>query len=252
MDEDVVCFWPENDDFRYNAQDLINFFEENPVNSLILINPDNPSGNYISKMELMELIAWTGEKGMDLLIDESFSDFAEEKNNTLIETEILISAPHLYVVKSISKSYGVPGLRLGVLASGNVQAVAELKADVAIWNINAAAEFYMQIEEKYKMDYAAALDRFRAERERFETELGKIAGLRPIPSQANYVMAEITNGITSAALTRELIVKHSILIKNLSAKINRGNRQYVRLSVKSAEENDKLVAALKQELKNAT
>ena len=80
------------------------------------------------------------------------------------------------MVKSISKSYGVPGLRLGVLASGDQDLIAALKKDVAIWNINSFAEFYMQIEEKYKKDYARALELIRAERARFRREL---EGLRP-------------------------------------------------------------------------
>lgn len=83
-----------------------------------------------------------------------------EENTTLLEQSLLNSNPHLYVVKSISKSYGVPGLRLGILASGDAEAIATMKKDVAIWNINSFAEFYMQIYEKYKSAYAAGLTRF--------------------------------------------------------------------------------------------
>lgn len=247
-EEDIVCFWPDNDDYRYCAQDLIDFFEKNPVDNLVLINPDNPSGNYIPKADLIKLISWTEKQGVRLLIDESFADFSNEQNNTLIETKILSKYPHLYVIKSISKSYGVPGLRLGVLASGDAAIIDEMKKDVSIWNINSFAEFYMQIEEKYRKDYEAALVEFRAERERYENELCKIAGLRTIPSQANYVMAEITNGMTAAELTRILIVKHNILIKNLFSKMNGNGKQYIRLAVKTKEENDKLCSALREEL----
>ena len=166
----------------------------------------------------------------------------------MIQTEILNSNPNLYVMKSISKSYGVPGLRLGVLASGDTQLIEALKKDVSIWNINSFAEFYMQIEEKYKNDYALAIKQFRNERKKFESDLREIKGLRIIPSQANYIMAEITNGITAAELTRKLIVKHNILIKNLFAKINKDDRQYIRIAVKSKEENIQLINALKKEL----
>ena len=95
-------------------------------------------------------------------------------------------------MKSISKSYGVPGLRLGVMASGNTDIIAGLKKDVAIWNINSFAEFYMQIEGKYQNDYISALECFGAERSRFAKRLEKTDGLRVIPSQANYIMCEIT------------------------------------------------------------
>lgn len=246
--EDIVCFWPDNDEYQYGAEDLMDFFGRNPVENLVLINPDNPSGNYIPKADLLKLIGWTKRRRVRLLVDESFVDFADEPDNTLIDTEILRANPHLYVMKSISKSYGVPGLRLGVLASGDTKAIAGMKKDVAIWNINSFAEFYMQIEEKYKKDYVAALEKFRAERARYERELAAVEGLRVIPSQANYIMAEITNGMTAAELTRVLIIRHNILIKNLFAKMNKDGRQYIRLAVKTKAENDQIVEALKTEM----
>ena len=181
-EEELVVFWPTNDEFRYSVQDLIGFFYDKDVKNIVLINPDNPSGNYICKDDLLKLIDWTGEKGIKLLIDESFVDFAEEKEATIIEQEILNANKHLYVMKSISKSYGVPGLRLGVLASGDVNTIVKMKKDVAIWNINSFAEFYMQIEEKYKKDYAVALERFKKERARYVAKLTEIDGLRVIPS----------------------------------------------------------------------
>ena len=67
-----------------------------------------------------------------------------------------------------------------------------------------------------------------------------------IPSQANYIMAEIVNGMTAADVTRMLIVQHNILVKNLFAKVNRSGRQYIRLAVRNPEENDKLILALKK------
>ena len=247
-EDEIVCFWPDDEQFRYSVQDLIDYYTQNPVDNLILINPDNPSGNYIPKEGLLQLIEWTKQCNMKLVVDESFADFSDEEDNTLIDTALLSGNPHLYVMKSISKSYGVPGLRLGVLASGDVNAIADMKKDVAIWNINSFAEFYMQIEEKYKKDYAEALKLFRAERARYAKELSKVPGLRVLPSQANYLMAEITNGMTAAEVTRILVVKYSILIKNLFAKVNRDGGQYIRLAVRNTEENNRLVRALEEVL----
>jgi histidinol-phosphate/aromatic aminotransferase/cobyric acid decarboxylase-like protein len=247
-EENLVVYWPENDDFQYDEQDMMDFFGDKDIQNLILINPDNPSGNYIPKEKLLRLIKWTKDKGIKFLVDESFVDFTDEKDSSIIEQEILSNNPHLYIMKSISKSYGVPGLRLGVLASGDVETIAKMKKDVAIWNINSFAEFYMQIEEKYKKNYDEALKKFRAERQRYVKELSKINGIRVIPSQANYVMAEVTTGMTAKELNRRLIVKHNILIKNLAAKIHQNGKQYVRLAVKMKEENDKLIEALKDEL----
>lgn len=241
-----VDFTPANADYSYTADDLITYFDNKDIQNLIVVNPDNPSGNYIPKIDLLKLIAWSKGKGISLVIDESFVDFADEPDNTLIVQEILSDNPHLFVMKSISKSYGVPGLRLGVLASGNTEIISAMKKDVAIWNINSFGEFYMQIEEKYKKDYAAALVQIREERDRFEKLLATVKGVRVIHSQANYVMVELDESISPKELLKILLIKHELLIKELTTKTN--GRNYLRLAVRNSEDNDRLIAALKTEL----
>lgn len=248
--EETISFVPNTQDFSYCADDVMDYFQERDIRNLIIVNPDNPSGNYIEKKDILQLVAWTKQKGILLIVDESFIDFAEEENPTLIEQSTLNTNPHLFVMKSISKSYGVPGLRLGVLVSGNTAAIAAIKADVAIWNINSFAEFYMQIEEKYRNDYAQALVAIRQERRRFEQELEKISGIHAIPSQANYIMIEITNGISARELTKKLLFQHNLFVKDLSAKIIGTGRQFLRVAVRNTQDNDKLIRALKQELES--
>ncbi len=244
--ENSVDFVPDNQDYSYTADDVMNYFDQQDIQNLIVVNPDNPSGNYISKTELLRMIIWAENKKINLVIDESFADFSDEENNTLIAQEILDSSPHLYVMKSISKSYGVPGLRLGVLASGDTDTIQFMKKDVAIWNINSFAEFYMQIEEKYRKDYIAGLKKLRKERARFAEELKQIRGIRIIPSQANYIMVELNQSISPKKLLKTLLIKYEILIKELSTKIN--GRNYLRLAIRNTEDNDTLLAALKAEI----
>ena len=244
--ENAVDFTPDNDDYSYTADDLMAYFGDRDIQNLIIINPDNPSGNYIPKADLLRLMSWSDEKGIKLVVDESFVDFSDEEDSTIIKQGILTANPHLYVMKSISKSYGVPGLRLGVLASGDEKTIASMKKDVAIWNINSFAEFYMQIEEKYKKDYTAALIQIRAERTRFQNELASIKGVRVIPSQANFVMVELGEGISPKELLKKLLIKHNLLIKELTTKTN--GRNYLRLAVRNAADNDVLLNALRCEL----
>ena len=244
--EKAVNYIPANRDFAYTAEDLIRFFDGKNIASLILVNPDNPSGNYIPKAGLLRLTAWAKEKGITLVVDESFADFADEPENTLLSQKLLEENPHLIVVKSISKSYGVPGVRLGVLASGNTELIARMKKEVAIWNINSFGEFFLQIAEKYRKDYAFGLERLRAERVRFAAGMSEIPALRVIPSQANYLMVEVQGPVTPAELVRKLLIRHDILIKDLTAKA--GGRPYLRLAIRTPEENNILVAALKREL----
>lgn len=244
--ENSVYFYPSNDCYSYDEMELMNFFEDKQIDNLVVVNPDNPSGNYISKTGLLRMIDWSASKNIRLVIDESFVDFAEEDDSTLIDQKLLAANPHLFVMKSISKSYGVPGLRLGVLASGNQEIIAQMKKSVAIWNINSFGEYYLQIAEKYKKDYANALVQIKEERRRFASKLEKIPGLRVIPSQANYVMVELLGGTKAAELTEKLLVSYNILVKDLSAKLD--GKQFLRLAVRNTQDNDLLIEALDREL----
>ena len=146
----IVSYTPTNKDLSYTEDDIITFYENKNLQYLLIINPDNPSGNFININGLLKLIQWTKKNHIKLVVDESFVDFAENyPNNTLIKSNILINNEHLIIIKSISKSYGVPGLRLGVLISSNMELIRDVKKDVSIWNINSFAEFYLQIYVKY-------------------------------------------------------------------------------------------------------
>lgn len=243
--EDVVPYYPNNKDYAYTAMDLMSFYEDKDISTLLLINPDNPSGNYICKDDVLKLAKWAQNKNITFIVDESFADFADkEESPTLLEDYILNDYPELIIVKSISKSFGVPGLRLGILASHNTKLISELKKDVAIWNINSFGEFYMQIFEKYKGDYTTAIEKFKEVRREYLEELSDIKNLRVVPTQANYVLCEILGDNTAYDITKRLLDEYDIFIKDLSSK--KGfNGQYIRIAVKRPEENRKLVEALK-------
>lgn len=248
-EEDIVPYWIESKDFRYSADDLMNFYEDKDIQFLVLINPDNPSGNYIEKKDVLRVAEWAEKKNIKFVVDESFVDFAEtEGTSTLLEEEIIKQYNNLIVVKSISKSFGVPGLRLGILASNDLQLIADMKKDVAIWNINSFAEFYMQIFEKYKSNYEEALVKFKEVRKEYVEMLNEIEYLRVIPSQANYLMCELTGSMTSRELTEILLNEYNILIKDLSSKNGFSGKSYIRVAVKRPEENVKLVEAIKEVL----
>lgn len=192
----IISYVPDNTAFSYSVSDLQNYFSDKSLSALLLINPDNPSGNFISRDDVLKLADWAGYKGITLIVDESFVDFAEGGlDSSLLLDSILDSYPHLIVLKSISKSYGVPGLRLGILASSNRQVIDRIRKEVSIWNINSFAEFYMQIYGKYESDYRKACERFQSERTRFYKELSSISFLRVIPSQANYFCVRLLQSI---------------------------------------------------------
>ena len=241
--EKVVWFTPDNDDFHYSAADLMDFYADKEISALLLINPDNPSGNYIAQDEVMRLVEWTKQRGIMLVYDESFMDFADD-NYTMMRQDFMEQYPHVVILKSISKSYGVPGLRLGVLASGNVELVRGVKKGVAIWNINSFAEFYMQIYEKYANDYAVACRLFKEERELFRQGLSRISYLRVVPSEANYFLCEVTSQYSSRELAIRLMKDYNILIKDCSSKKAFDGRNYIRLAIRDRADDQMLVDAL--------
>lgn len=246
-EDNIVKFVPQNENYSYTAEDLMQFFVDKNIGTLLVVNPDNPSGNFISVSDIKNLANWCESRNIRLVIDESFVDFSEDgEYNTLLHNDILEAYSNLYVMKSISKSYGVPGLRLGVLASSNKEVISRMKKEVAIWNINSFAEFYMQIYGKYEKDYARSCEKFREERRLFESELDDISYLRVIPSQANYFLCEVTDKFTSYELTLKLLTEFNILIKDCSSKNGfPKDKQYIRIAIRNREDNKRMIKALR-------
>ena len=244
--ERLVAFIPKDNTYRYTAQELMDYYDQNPVESLIVINPDNPSGNFIPKGDLLRLAAWSTAKGIRLIVDESFVDFSEDyAHNSLLNDRLLEQFPRMVVMKSISKSYGVPGIRLGILASADKALIATMKQQVAIWNLNSFAEFFMQIYNKYEKDYKNACDKFLRERADFERQLRSIGFLRVMPSQANYFFCEILPPHTANEVVLYMLNQHNILTRDCSNKPGLDGRQYMRIAVRGHEDNARLIEGLR-------
>lgn len=239
-----VVFKPSSKNgFRYNADDLIAFFSRNPVTNLILINPDNPSGNFMSMKDLTKLCTWCAASGVQLLIDESFADFAD-RPYTLLTHEFLTKFPNVSVMKSLSKSCGVPGLRLGVFASSQTDVVDLLKKNLSIWNVNSFGEFFLQIIEKYTKEYRSGCEQLAAERGRFLAELKKIKFLTVYPSAANYVLCRVNEPYTPNELAMFLWQSHQILVKDCSHKKGFDGAPFLRIAVRDEKDNNEFIEAL--------
>ena len=242
-----VTFVPQNEDYRYTADDLMAFFGDKDIQTLMVINPDNPSGNFIPKADVLRLAQWCEDKGIRLVVDESFVDFSiDYATNSLLSDEILETYPRMAVMKSISKSFGVPGLRLGILASADKALIAQMKKEVSIWNLNSFAEFFMQIYNKHEKDYQKACEKFVAERDSFECQLRTVPFLRVMPSQANYFLCEVLSPYTAKEIVIYMLRHHNILTRDCSQKPGLDpDKQYMRIAVRNHEDNTRLVEALK-------
>ncbi len=244
--ERIVAFVPASENLSYTADELIDFYEGKDIDTLLVINPDNPTGNFIPKPDVLKLAQWCEERNIRLVVDESFVDFSDNfTENSLLEDDILENNRNLVVVKSISKSYGVPGLRLGILATADVPLINYIKKDVSIWNINSFAEFYMQIFGKYQSDYTDACNKFIAERRRFEKELQTIPFLEVMPTQANYFFCRIKDKYTAYELTRILLDKFQIMIKDCNNKTTLNGSNFIRISIRDEHDNNCLISALR-------
>ena len=242
-----VTFVPQNEDYRYTADDLMAFFGDKDIRQLMVINPDNPSGNFIPKADILRLAQWCEDKGIRLVVDESFVDFSEDyAHNSLLSDETLEAYPHMTVMKSISKSYGVPGLRLGILCSADKGLIARIKKEVSIWNLNSFAEFFMQIYNKHEKDYQRACDKFVKERADFEQQLKQIPFFHVMPSQANYFLCEVLPPYKASEIVIYMLKQHNILTRDCSLKPGLdANKQYMRIAVRDHKDNTRLVEGLR-------
>ena len=243
--EQIVPFISQKENFDYTADDLMEHYKDTGISLLLLINPDNPSGHFMPKADVLRLAAWCEDNGIKLVVDESFVDFTDDfEHNSLLHNDLLEQHPTMMVMKSISKSYGVPGLRLGVFVTANTDLIARMKKEVSIWNINSFAEFYLQIYGKYENEYKKACCQFIEERNTFYAELQTIPFLRVIPSQANYFLCEVIDKYTSTELTQRLI-ENNVLISNCGLKNNMAGKQLIRLAVRSRQDNARLISILR-------
>ena len=153
------------------------------------------------------------------------------------------------VIKSISKSYGVPGLRLGILCSADTALIAKMKKQVSIWNINSFAEFFMQIYPKYREDYGKACRQFIKAREDFEAELKKIPFIKVMPSQANYFFLEVLPPYKPKELCSILLDRFNILASACLAKKGIDSNKYMRIAVRNHSDNAKFIHAMRELIK---
>ena len=246
-DKREIFYTDPSKGFRYGARDLICHFDQRSIDGLILLNPDMPTGNFLSYNEVLELTQWAKRKNIRLLIDESFVDFAQTPY-TCITSSYLSENPHVAIIKSISKIYGVPGVRLGIMASGNRELVAWMKKKVSIWNINSIGEYFFQIIGHYREQYDEACRKIVAERLRFAAELKKIDYLKIYPSEANFILAEVLPPHQSDELSAKLWEQEKILFRDCSRKIGFGGRSFVRIAVRNAADNEILLSALRRYL----
>lgn len=230
-------------DFQLNKEQLMCAARTSDV--LAIVNPDNPSGSFLNWVDLEAILDCCRDQGIYCIMDESFIDFVQsDQRYTLLDNSILERYPNLIVIKSICTSYGVPGLRLGVLATSNSTLLSRIKKHMPIWNINSFAEYFLQLFPLFADEYSLSCDIIAMQRMKFEKKLKQISFLTVYPSQTNFIMCRLAEPYKSKDIATQLLIKNNILIKDLSGKEGFSDKQYIRIAVKDEEENDRLFRAL--------
>lgn len=233
-------------DYKHNFDYLMDLVEK--VDYICIVSPDNPSGDLLTKEQILSLCEKAKKFGTRVVIDESFIDFAnKDRRYTLLDNEVLNSNPNLIVIKSISKSFGVPALRLGVLACSDETIIKELRNLMQVWNINSFAEYYLQIYNLFASSYEKACDSIAFERNRFINELSTVKSIKVYPSEANFIMVDLGK-TNSYEFCIKMLNKYDILIKDLSSKNYFTGKNFIRVAIRNEKDNDAFIEAIKKEL----
>ncbi len=228
----------EGEQFRVSPRAVSGLLSR--VDMLVLCNPNNPTGTLMERDALSAILGEAEKHGTLAVVDEAFADFAPGPSLT---GEIR-RRNNLVVLRSMTKFYGIPGIRLGYLV-GSSRLVRHLNRVKEPWTVNALAQ-KIGIACAADRTFAAATRRFvDAEREYLFTRLQSLSGLRPWPSSVNYLLLQITRRGLSSGAVYEKLARQGILVRDCRSFTGMGNR-FLRVAVKRRRDNRRLLAALKQ------
>lgn len=225
------------DDYQLVLRNLIEFLSNNKPDLFLLVSPDNPSGASLSNKDIISLSTHCKCIGCHFILDESFVDFSSNSSTLIPE----LTDHNISIIKSISKSFGVPGLRLGILASNDSDLINYVDKELPIWNINSFAEYFLQIMPNYLSDYTGAMKHHNEVRDTmYKNLVSSGTGIKVYPSDANYFLVRLDRMESSRFC--ELMFKGGYIVKDLKSKMG-GN--YIRLSVRTDEENYNMITYMR-------
>ena len=215
-------------------------------NVAVLVTPNNPTALSVDRQSVLELARRLAGHRCRLIVDESFIEFSRAGRTASVERDVDIH-PNLVVIKSMSKVFGIPGLRLGYLLTADRHYAAAVRAQLPIWNLNGTAESFLRRVGRYRSEFEASCEVVRDTCQELYGALRELPGLAPLRPDANFVFCKVTApGLTGPALVRRLYVEHGILIKDCASKTMPEADRYLRIASRTTAENGRLVDALSQ------
>ena len=228
-------------DYRLDLDEYLAWGRERGVNALLLINPGNPTGQLHSFDEVVGFLEQARDMGL-IVLDESFIDFATDPVPSMVS--VADRYPNLLIVRSMSKHYGVPGLRLGFCYSRNREMLQRLRRLVPTWHLNILAEYFLTLLPSTDASYRESLRRVSADVTRLRDRLLTIPGLFVYPTGSNFLLLRIENGMTAADLQTRLLTDHLMYVRDCSNKTGMDGR-HVRVASQGREADARLVVALR-------
>ncbi|MDL1963835.1 MAG: histidinol-phosphate aminotransferase family protein [Deltaproteobacteria bacterium] len=210
----------------------------------VVVTPNNPTSMLIPKPDLIRLAKKLEIYDCMLILDESFLDFAENPDQISLEQEIE-KYPNVAIFKSMSKAYGICGLRIGYMLTANSKFAEAIRNGVHIWNINGFAEEFLRILPDYKQEFIESCKQVRSDRDSLYKKLCGIEGMTVFKPDANFIFCRLPDYVQSAPeITRKLFIEHNMYIKDCVGKTQPDSDRYLRIASRTEAENCKLVAAL--------
>ena len=220
------------------------FAIEREADTAVIVSPNNPTARSVPPADLLRAARRLEPHGCRLLVDESFVEFSRAGREGSVES-MVETHPNLVVLKSMSKVFGVAGLRIGYLLSSDRELVQALRAGMPIWNVNGLAEAFLRSVGRYRREFVESCDQTRATCRELYDRLLALPGLEPIEPDANFILCKLGAAAPSGPLlARRLYVEHNLLIKDCAAKSMPDADRYVRIASRTAAENERLTRAL--------
>ncbi|MBV9550577.1 MAG: aminotransferase class I/II-fold pyridoxal phosphate-dependent enzyme [Alphaproteobacteria bacterium] len=209
----------------------------------VVVSPNNPTSALVPHDDLIRLCEKLRTYGIFLLLDESFVDFCASPQEQTLQHQ-LDTHDNLVILKSMSKVYGIGGIRLGYLASANIPFLEEVRKHLPIWNINGFAEGFLRLLPRYRGEFRKSREAVYRDSAEFHQMLTAIPGVSaPIP-QANFIFLRLKDGQYSGDIARRFFVEHNIIVKHCAQKSMPDGERYLRVSTRTPDENRRFASLL--------
>jgi len=246
--KEVIVFYQLKKENNYvlDIDNYIDFVKQEKPDTIVLINPNNPNGDYINKETINRLLKELIFVN-NIILDESFIHFAYENIDlSMIDTyNWLKEFPNLIIVKSMAKDFGIAGIRAGygIMQSDKVKKLLDTGY---LWNVSGLTDYFFKLYSRpdFQKKYDVVRKKYIMNTLMFLNELNRIPNIKVYPSRANFALVELTDGSNATEVMIKLLYSYGVYVRECSDKIGLEG-QFLRVASRSFEENIIILEALK-------